>query len=91
MVLPLSPSALKIHAVEIEMKGTGVGNCFLKSRFKIEGEVFLSQTYSSPMAIACRMMAFGEYLNSFALPQNRLGKHARLHLSSRRCARMTQS
>ncbi|HTU90661.1 MAG TPA: hypothetical protein VMF69_11350 [Gemmataceae bacterium] len=91
VVLPLSPSPPKIHAVKIEMKGAGVGDSFLKSRPEIESEVCLGQTFPSPMAIAGGAMAFGKYLDRFSLPQNRMGWYAGLHPSSGRGARMTQS
>jgi hypothetical protein len=91
VVLPLSPSTAKVDAVEIEMKRAGVGDGFLKSRFKIEGEIRLSQTHSSPMTIARRLMVFGEYLDGFSLPKNRLGWHTGLHLPSGRRACMAQA
>ncbi len=73
------------------MKGTGVGDGFLKCRLEIKREIRLSQTHSSPMPITGRIMVFGEYLDGFSLPQNRLGWHARLYLPSGKCARMAQS
>ncbi len=73
MVSALSPSSREIHAVEIEMNGTRVGDSLLKGGLKSEGEVRLGQSFPSPMAVTRGVMGLSEYLDGFSLPRDRIG------------------
>ena len=73
------------------MKDVGVGGSFFKGGRKIEGEVRLGQSFPSPMAITYGKMDLPEYLNGFALPNNRIRRNSCPHLPLGKRANMAQS